>query len=122
MAPGIDHRGDSINALAIAIECAQQIGRLGRQARHDARGVVDAACLGDLAAARVILQPFLPRPRDRAFAYELPPLRTVQAVADAMGQIIADITAGELTIAEGEKLTRILERKVLILRAQETGR
>lgn len=84
------------------------------------QAVVDAARMGDMAAARVILQPLLPRPRDRAFEYELPPLRTIQEVADAMGQIIADIAEGELTIAEGEKLTRILERQVLILRAQET--
>lgn len=83
------------------------------------QAVVDAARLGDLAAAREILRPFLPRPRDRAFEYEVGPLRTIEEVADAMGQVMADITAGELTIAEGEKLTRILERKVLILRAQE---
>ena len=79
---------------------------------------MEAAQRGDVAAMRVVIEPFLPKRRDRAFDYELGPLTTIQEVADAMGQVIADISAGELTIAEGEKLTRILERQALILRAQ----
>jgi hypothetical protein len=74
------------------------------------RAAIDMAKSGDMSAVRVCLDRIAPRPRDRAIPFELPPLQSAASVLSALADIGAAVSCGDLTPAEAEDVSKLLDR------------
>jgi hypothetical protein len=83
------------------------------------RAAIDRAKAGDAAAVRVCLDRVAPRPRHRAVPFELPPLHSAQSVLSALADIAAAVSRGDLTPAEADSVSKLLDRYVRTLEATE---
>lgn len=71
---------------------------------------VQRALQGDMQALKLCLDRILPPRRDRSVAFDLPPLAEAADAREAFAAIVAATAAGELTLAEAEAMTRLVER------------
>ena len=69
-----------------------------------------------MAAVRLCLDRIAPRPKDTAIDFELPALQSAESALSAVADIAAALGRGELTPAQANDLTRVVER---FLRAHE---
>ena len=79
------------------------------------RKAVELAKNGNPVALRLCLERLLPSRKDRAINFRIPKLKGVEDLPKALGAILEAVANGEITPAEGQILTGILEayRKVL---------
>jgi hypothetical protein len=70
---------------------------LDGEAKAIARKVVEKALEGDMAALRLCLERLLPPRRDRALAFELPKIASVNDLAIASSAILEACAAGTLS-------------------------
>jgi hypothetical protein len=82
------------------------------------RAAIDLAKGGDAAAVRVCLDRIAPRPKDRAIAFELPPLQSAADAASALAAITAAVTAGDLTPMEAGELFKLVDGFARMLEAR----
>jgi hypothetical protein len=82
------------------------------------RAAIDLAKEGDTTAVRLCLDRIAPRPRDRAIAFELPPLHSAADAASALAVITAAVTAGELTPSEAGELFKLVDGFARMLEAR----
>jgi hypothetical protein len=82
------------------------------------RAAIDLAKGGDAAAVRVCLDRIAPRPKDRAIAFELPPLQSAADAASALAAITAAVTAGDLTPSEAGELFKLVDGFARMLEAR----
>jgi hypothetical protein len=80
------------------------------EAQNIIRAAIDAAMRGDTAAVRVCLDRVAPRQRDRVVSFELPPLHSAASVLSALADIAAAVSGGDLTPAEGDNVSKLLDR------------
>ena len=71
--------------------------------------VEEEALNGNMQAAKMILERFLPPRKDRAIEIELPPIETFEDVLDTVGFIVNAVGTGKITPSEGELLVRTIE-------------
>jgi Family of unknown function (DUF5681) len=83
------------------------------------RAAIDLAKSGDAAAVRVCLDRIAPRVRHRAIAFELPPLHSAASALSALADIAAAVSSGDLTPAEADSLSKLVERYVHTLEDSE---
>ena len=81
------------------------------------RTAIDLAKGGDMTAVRVCMDRIAPRQRERAIAYELPPLHSAADAASAVGEIVASVAAGDLTPAEAGELIKLIQCFLMTLSA-----
>jgi hypothetical protein len=82
------------------------------------RAAIDLAKGRDAAAVRVCLDRIAPRPKDRAIAFELPPLQSAADAASALAAITAAVTAGDLTPSEAGELFKLVDGFARMLEAR----
>ena len=80
------------------------------EAENIIRAAIDAAKGGDTTAVRVCLDRVAPRRRDRVVSFELPPLHSAASVLSALADIAAAVSGGDLTPAEADSISRLLDR------------
>ena len=100
--------GRPIGARGKAALLAEQL--FEGEAENIIRAAIDAAKEGDTTAVRLCLDRVAPRRRDRVVTFELPPLHSAASVLSALADIAAAVSGGDLTPAEGEAISRLLDR------------
>jgi anti-sigma factor RsiW len=85
------------------------------------RKVVEVACEGDLAAARLVLSRTWSAPKGRPIQIELPDIQTPEDLLDAHAVVSTAVSDGRLTAQDGASLSAMLEthRRAFELVAQE---
>ena len=73
--------------------------------------VMAAALLGDMTAARMILDRVAPAAKDRLIIVDLPDTSTAEGVALAQSAIVSAVTGGQLLPSEGVILSDIVESR-----------
>src|SRR5215475_4360758 len=91
---------------------------LSERAEGIARKVVNLAEQGDMAAIRVCMERLVPPIKHQPVAVELPPLENAVDSVEAMANIVAAVTAGDLTAAEAAELAKVVEVYVGALASQ----
>jgi hypothetical protein len=86
------------------------------------RAAIGMAKAGDAAAVRVCLERVAPRPRGRAIVFELPPLHSAASVLSALADIAAAVSRGDLTPAEADNVSKLLDRYLRTLETAEFER
>ena len=71
--------------------------------------VEEEALNGNMQAAKMILERFLPPRKDRCIEIDLPPMETFEDVFNAIGVIVHAVGKGEISPSEGELLARTVE-------------
>jgi hypothetical protein len=91
---------------------------IGEDAEAVLQKVIAAAKLGDMQAARMIIERILPPRKDRPISFKMPPISSANDAPKAMAAITAAVATGELTPAEGREIAAIVE---IYVRAVETA-
>jgi hypothetical protein len=84
-------------------------GLLDGEAEEIIRAAVEMAKGRDIAAIRLCLDRVLPRPRDRATPFELPPLHSAASALSALADVAAAVSSGDLTPVEAESVSKLLD-------------
>lgn len=71
--------------------------------------IEEEALSGNMQAAKMILDRFLPARKDRVIKIDLPEVRTYEDILNAVGVIVNAVGNGEISPSEGESLSRTLE-------------
>lgn len=71
--------------------------------------VEEEALNGNMQAAKMILERFLPPRKDRVIEIDLPSIATFDDVLNAIGVIVNAVGKGKITPSEGELLARTVE-------------
>jgi hypothetical protein len=85
------------------------------------RRMIERALDGDAGALRMCMERVLPRGRDRAVPYALPPIETAADARRAATMISVAIGTGELTPREAMDLVRVVEKCGQIVAAAEAA-
>lgn len=75
------------------------------------QAVITAARMGDLAAAKLVLERLAPPLRERPISIELPDTSTTEGVSKAQQVIIEAVGKGELLPGEGSTLAALVESR-----------
>jgi hypothetical protein len=73
------------------------------------RAVLTAACSGDMAAARLVLERIAPARKGRPVAFPLPPVQSAADLPAAMAAVVQAVASGELTTDEASSIATVLE-------------
>jgi hypothetical protein len=71
--------------------------------------IEEEALSGNMQAAKMILDRFLPARKDKVIKIDLPEVRTCEDILKAVGDIVNAVGNGEISPSEGESLSRTLE-------------
>jgi Family of unknown function (DUF5681) len=83
------------------------------------RMAIDKAREGDITAIRLCLERVFPRLRDRATVFDLPPINGAPDALAALSTIVAGVSGGELTAAEGSELSKLVDHYLRALEAKD---
>jgi hypothetical protein len=83
------------------------------------RMAIGKAKEGDITAIRLCLDRVLPRQRERATAFDLPPIDSAADALAALTTILAGVRAGDLTAAEGSGLSKLVDHYLRALEAKD---
>jgi hypothetical protein len=86
------------------------------------RKAIELAKAGDTTALRLCLERLIPARRDKPVTFDLPPIRTADDAAKAMGAILQAVAGGEISPSEGAEVARLLEGFVKTLETAEFER
>jgi hypothetical protein len=95
---------------------------LDGEAEAIGRKLIELALSSDRTALRLAVERLLPPRRERAVPIPMPQVRTAEDARQASDMILARVTAGELTLAEGNQLVNLLDTHVRVLEAAELER
>jgi hypothetical protein len=73
--------------------------------------LMDQVRAGNGVAARFVLDRLFPKPRDREIDLALPPPEAGTTVADVLDRVLWLMAAGEITIDEASRITRLIEAR-----------
>ncbi len=73
------------------------------------RKIEEEALAGNMLAAKMVLERFLPVRKERAIRIDMPQLKTCDDILSAIGCIITAVGRGEISPGEGESLSRTLD-------------
>ncbi|NDB70312.1 MAG: hypothetical protein EB015_20360 [Methylocystaceae bacterium] len=73
------------------------------------KALINNAKAGDSTAMRLCAERLLPARRDRPLEYQLLPINSGADAAAAMNEILAGVSEGTITPAEGDALARLVE-------------
>lgn len=73
------------------------------------RRITEEALTGNMLAAKMVLERFLPVRKDRAIRIDMPQIKTNEDVLSAIGCIVTAVGCGEISPDEGESLARTLD-------------
>ena len=73
------------------------------------RRITEEALTGNMLAAKMVLERFLPVRKDRAVRIDMPQIRTSEDVLSAIDCIVTAIGQGAISPSEGESLSKTLE-------------
>jgi Family of unknown function (DUF5681) len=83
---------------------------------------IEKAMEGDMTAIRLCLERVFPRLRDRATVFDLPPINGAPEALAALTSIVAGVSSGELTAAEGSELSKLVDHYLRALEAKDFER
>lgn len=85
------------------------------EAERLTRVAIERALQGDATALRLCLERLVPPPKDAPIRFAMPRLKTAADAAAAAGTIVAAVSGGELTPAEGAHVMGLIAdfRRVL---------
>lgn len=83
------------------------------------RRIEDEAINGNMQAAKMVLERFLPPRKDRLIRLDLPEIKTYEDILSASTLIISAICKGEISPYEGEALSKTIDLHSKILEANE---
>lgn len=75
------------------------------------KSIINAAKLGDMTAARLVVDKLIPAAKERTISVDLPNTADAAGCADAQAKIVAAVAAGELLPGEGEALAGLVEHR-----------
>jgi len=79
------------------------------------RAAIDKAVAGNMQAVGLCLDRVVPRRREAAIAFDLPPITCPADAVAAMTAIAAGLAAGELSPMEADALSRVVDRYLHVL-------
>ena len=71
--------------------------------------IEEEALNGNMQAAKMILDRFLPSRKDRVIRIDLPQIKTNEDVLSVIGCIVSAVGNGEISPSEGESLSRTID-------------
>ncbi|MBS0637341.1 MAG: hypothetical protein JSS12_07505 [Verrucomicrobia bacterium] len=71
--------------------------------------IEEEALAGNMLAAKMVLERFLPVRKDRVVRIDMPQIKTSKDVLCAIECVVAAVACGEISPSEGESLSRTLE-------------
>ena len=74
--------------------------------------VIDQARMGNMTAAKIVLERMLPDPRHRLISFDLRKIESVDDAIAAQGDVIGAFAQGKITLEETEKITRLLQNHI----------
>ena len=77
--------------------------------------LIEAAKVGDVGAAKVLMDRLLPANKDRHVQLALPRIQTPSDVSAALNCILEGVSSGEITPAEGDSLCKLVESSARIV-------
>lgn len=83
------------------------------------RRIEEEAVNGNMHAAKMILERFLPPRKDRLIRIDLPEIKAYEDVLSASNLILSAVCKGEISPSEGESLSRAITLHAQILEANE---
>jgi Family of unknown function (DUF5681) len=83
------------------------------------RRIEEEAVNGNMQAAKMILERFLPPRKDRLIKINLPEIKTYRDILSASNSIILAVGQGIISPSEGEALSRAITSHAQILEANE---
>jgi hypothetical protein len=81
--------------------------------------IEEEALNGNMQAAKMILDRFLPCRKDRVIQLDLPPIKTHEDVLSVIGCIVSAVGNGEISPSEGESLSRTIDMYSKAIEAHE---
>lgn len=72
------------------------------------RRIEEEAVNGNMQAAKMVLERFLPPRKDRLIRFDLPEIKNTRDILIASNAIIAAVCRGEISPSEGEALSRVI--------------
>lgn len=84
--------------------------------------VIDAARMGDMTAARIVIDRLLPPAKDRPVVIELPDTSTATGCEAAQAAIVAAVAAGSVTPSEGAAISELIEARRRAIETSELVR
>jgi hypothetical protein len=82
---------------------------LDGEAEKLTRKAIDMAIAGDTTCIRLCLERVLPPRKDRPLSVDLPPVQSLQDVAEAMSSVVEHVGSGAITPIEGQALAGLLQ-------------
>ena len=73
------------------------------------RKIEEEALAGNMLAAKMVLERFLPVRKDRTIRIDMPEIKTCEDVLCAIGCIVTAVGRGEISPSEGESLSRTVD-------------
>lgn len=80
---------------------------------------IEQAKKGNIQAIKIILDRILPTRKESSIIIDLPIVNTAQDILQSINQVSAAICHGEISPAEGEILTRIIDRQAKAVELSE---
>ncbi len=77
------------------------------------------ALQGNLTALRLCMERLTPARRQRVLHFKLPPLKSIADLAAASESVVRGVTRGQLTTAEGQAFSGMLEGRCRIIETNE---
>jgi hypothetical protein len=100
-------RGKPKGALNQTTMAAQEL--LDGEAQALTRKAVELAQAGNVVALRLCLERLLPPRKERHIIFRLPKLGAIEDIPPALAAILEAVARGQITPAEGQSLTAMLE-------------
>jgi Family of unknown function (DUF5681) len=95
---------------------------LAGEAEGLTRKAVDAALAGDPMALRLCVERILPRCRERAVKFALPPIESPADISAAMRAVTAALASGDITPGEAGRIACVVDTFVRAIETSEFGR
>ena len=86
------------------------------------RKAIDLALAGDTTALRLCLERIAPSRKDAPITFNMPPMKSADDAAAALGAIVQAVADGEITPAEGGAVAGLIEGFRKALEMQELER
>ena len=74
---------------------------------------------GDPTALRLCMERLMPVRRQRTVQFKVPPVKTLADVDAASESVVSDVARGQLTPAEGQAISELLEDRRRVIETQE---
>ena len=77
------------------------------------------ALQGNTTAMRLCMERLMPARRQRTLQFKLPPIKTITDVAVASESVVSGVARGQLTPAEGQSFSAMLENRRRVIEIQD---